>query len=176
VKSTSATLGIVLIIAGIVVGFLVVAWVAAGLMSDTSDLELSGAVLGVAVCTGVLVLPLVGGGLVIMTRARREEAAMANVRRQRKLLGLVETAGEITIADLAFETGGSRETVRTDLYDLVSKGLFSGYVDWDRGRVIARQASEMRDAGTCPNCGGPQSLAGKGLIRCQYCGAEIFLP
>ena len=28
---------------------------------------------------------------------------------------------------------------------------------------------------TCPNCGGALELAGKGLIRCPYCGAEIFI-
>lgn len=175
-KSTSSTLGIVLMAAGAIVAVLVVAWLATGIMDEGSDLELSGAVLGGLVCMGVLVLPLVGGGLLILTRARREEAAMAHVARQRKLLGVVEAAGEISIADLALETGGTRETVRTDLYDLVSKGLFSGYVNWDQGRLYARQASEIRSGGTCPNCGGPQSLAGKGMIRCEFCGAEIFLP
>ena len=175
-KSTSATLGIVLVAAGVLVGLVAIGWLATGLMDDGSDLELSGAVLGLLLCLGVLVIPLVGGGLLIYTRARREEAAMANVQRQRQLLGIVEAAGEISIADLALETGGTRDTVRADLYDLVSKGLFSGYVDWDKGRLIARQASEIRELGACPNCGGQQSMAGKGLITCSYCGAEIFLP
>jgi hypothetical protein len=175
-KSTSGTIGIVLIAAGLLIGLLSIAWLGAGLLDDSSDLQLSGAVLGVLLCMGVLVLPLVGGGILILTRARREAAAMEHVARQRKLLGAIEAAGEITIADLALETGGTRDTVQADLYDLVSKGLFSGYVNWDQGRLYARQASEMRDTGTCPNCGGPQSLAGKGLIRCQFCGAEIFLP
>lgn len=175
-KTTSSTLGLILAAAGVIIAVLAIAWLAAGISDDNSDLEMSGALLGGIFCMGVLVLPLVGGGMLIFTRARREEAAMAHVARQRKLLGAVEAAGDITIAELALETGGTRETVREDLYDLVSKGLFSGYVDWDRGRLVARQASEIRAGGTCPNCGGPQSLAGKGLIRCQFCGAEIFLP
>ncbi len=175
-KSTSATLGIGLIVAGIVVGVLIAAWLAAGVADEDSGLRLSGALLGAFFGFAVLVLPMVGGGLLILTRARREQAAMEHVGRQRKILGVVETAGEISIADLALETGGTRDTVRSDLYDLVSKGLFSGYVDWDRGMLFARQASEIRASGKCPNCGGELSLAGKGLIRCQYCGAEIFLP
>ena len=175
-KSTSSTLGLVLIAAGILVLVVGLGWLATGVADEGSDLELSGALLGVLFCVGVLVVPLVGGGILVYTRAKREEAAMANVTRQRQLLGIVEAAGEITIADLALETGGTRDTVRADLYDLVSKGLFSGYVDWDRGRLFARQASELREAGRCPNCGGEQSLAGKGLITCRYCGAEIFLP
>ena len=30
--------------------------------------------------------------------------------------------------------------------------------------------------GKCPNCGAPQVVGGKGVIRCEYCGAEFFLP
>ncbi|CAN5574531.1 hypothetical protein BH24CHL1_BH24CHL1_11220 [soil metagenome] len=175
-KSTSGTLGMGLIAAGALIGFLVAGWLAAGFADDGSGLRLSGALLGAFFGFAVLVLPLVGGGALILTRARREAAAMEHVGRQRKMLGVVEASGEISIADLALETGGTRDTVRSDLYDLVSKGLFSGYVDWDRGLLFARQASEIRAGGRCPNCGGEQSLAGKGLIRCEYCGAEIFLP
>jgi DNA-directed RNA polymerase subunit RPC12/RpoP len=176
VKSTSGTLGIGLIAAGVLVAILIGGWLAAGLADDGSDLRLSGALLGAFFGFAIFVLPLVGGGVLILTRARRVAAAMEHVGRQRKMLGIVEASGEISIADLALETGGTRDTVRSDLYDLVSKGLFSGYVDWDRGILFARQASEIRAGGRCPNCGGEQSLAGKGLIRCEYCGAEIFLP
>lgn len=175
-KSSSGTLGIGLIVAGVIVALIIAGWLIAGLADEGSDLRLSGAVLGAFFGFVVLVAPLVGGGILILTRARRESAAMAHVERQRKLLGVVEAAGEISIADVALETGGTRDTVRSDLYDLVSKGLFSGYVDWDKGVLTARQASEIRAGGRCPNCGGEQSLAGKGLIRCEYCGAEIFLP
>ncbi len=31
------------------------------------------------------------------------------------------------------------------------------------------------DFTTCPNCGGQLELGGKGIIKCPYCGAEIFL-
>ncbi|HCG30754.1 MAG TPA: hypothetical protein DEU95_13820, partial [Chloroflexi bacterium] len=100
----------------------------------------------------------------------------ATGQRQRKLLAIVETAGQISIADLALQIGGTRDSVRDDLYDLVSKGLFSGYADWNRGILYTRAASDLRGSKTCPNCGGQLEIAGKGLIRCPYCGAEIFLP
>lgn len=174
-RNTSQTVGIVLIAAGLIIGALAIGWLALGVMGD-GDLEMSGAALGALLFIGFLVIPLVGAGLLVLTRARRESAAMERAQRQRKLLGVVEAAGEISIADVALETGGTRDTVRDDLYDLVSKGLFSGYVDWDRGQLIARQASELRGRETCPNCGGQLSLAGKGLVKCPYCGAEIFLP
>jgi len=162
--------------AGLLIGAVAVAWLASGLSDDESGLRLSGAVFGGALIFIVLVLPLVAGGIFLYIRGGAEAQQFENAARQRKLLGIVESAGEISIADLALQLEGSRETVRADLYDLVSKGLFAGYVDWDRGTLFARQASQLRGQESCPNCGGQVSLAGKGLIRCPYCGAEIFLP
>ena len=69
----------------------------------------------------------------------------------------------------------TRDGVRADIYDLVSKGLFTGYIGWDRNMLYARQASQLRAGRTCPNCGGEVNLAGKGIVRCGFCGAEIFL-
>jgi hypothetical protein len=174
--SSARIIGIVLVVAGGIIGLVATAWIVSGITDPNGELRLSGAILGFALVLGFLVVPLVGGGAVIYRRGASEATAFEKAGRQRKLLGIVETAGEISIADLALQLDGTRESVRGDLYDLVSKGLFAGYVDWDRGVLYARQASEMREGGTCPNCGGSLSLAGKGLIRCQYCGAEIFLP
>jgi hypothetical protein len=166
----------IMVVAGILIGAVAIAWLASGLADDESGLRLSGAVFGGALIFIVLVLPLLAGGIFLYIRGNAEAKQFANAERQRKMLGIVESAGEISIADLALQTQGTRDSVRTDLYDLVSKGLFAGYVDWDRGILYARQASELRGKQTCPNCGGQLSLAGKGLVRCPYCGAEIFLP
>lgn len=173
---TGRTTGLIMIGAGLLVGLVAVAWLGAGLSDDESGLRLSGAVFGGALVFIVIVLPLLAGGIFLFIRGGAEAKQFANAERQRKMLGIIESAGEISIADLALQMGGTRESVRADLYDLVSKGLFVGYVDWDRGILHARQASELRGKETCPNCGGQLSLAGKGLVRCPYCGAEIFLP
>jgi ribosomal protein S27AE len=170
------TLGILLMAGGLLIAIVAIAWLGAGLADDEGGLRLSGAVFGGALIVAFVVLPMVAGGFFIYSRGKSESAQFAHVQRQRRMLGIVESAGQVNISDLALELGGSRDTVRTDLYDLVSKGLFAGYVDWDRGVLYARQASELRGRETCPNCGGNVSLAGKGLVRCQYCGAEIFLP
>lgn len=173
---TGRTVGILMIGSGLLIGAVAVAWLASGVADDEAGLRLSGAVFGGALLFIVLVLPLVAGGIFLYIRGGAEAKQFENAARQRKMLGIVESAGEISIADLALQLTGTRDSVRTDLYDLVSKGLFAGYVDWDRGILFARQASELRGRETCPNCGAPLSLAGKGLIRCPYCGAEIFLP
>ncbi|MGH9175538.1 MAG: hypothetical protein ACRD1H_14325 [Vicinamibacterales bacterium] len=173
---TGRTMGLLLAASGLLVGLAVAAWLITGIADDESGLRLSGAVFGGALLFIAVVLPLVAGGIFLYIRGGAEAARFADAERQRKLLGIVESAGEISIADLALQLGGARDSVRADLYDLVSKGLFAGYVDWDRGILFARQASELRGRTTCPNCGGEVSLVGKGLVRCQYCGAEIFLP
>ncbi|HUG17313.1 MAG TPA: hypothetical protein VMM78_20070 [Thermomicrobiales bacterium] len=174
--ASTRIIGLVLMAAGAAIGLVAVAWLLSGVYDPDGDLEWSGAILGLAVIFAVVVFPLAGGGLVVYRRGSAEATLFERAGAQRKLLGIIEAAGEITIADLALQLQGTRDSVRDDLYDLVSKGLFAGYVDWDRGVLYARQASQMRQNETCPNCGGALSLAGKGLIRCQYCGAEIFLP
>ena len=173
---TGRTVGMLMIGGGLLIAAVAVAWLASGVADDESGLRLSGAVFGGALLFIVLVLPLVAGGIFLYIRGGAEAKQFENAARQRKMLGIVESAGEISIADLALQLTGTRDSVRADLYDLVSKGLLAGYVDWDRGILFARQASELRGRETCPNCGGQVSLAGKGLVRCPFCGAEIFLP
>ncbi|RIK42236.1 MAG: hypothetical protein DCC58_11330 [Chloroflexi bacterium] len=174
--NSGKTIGYILIAGALSVGLIATAWLGSGLLDDQSNLRLSGAILGGAVILIAIVLPMLAAGIFALNKGRTEERAMAHVGRQRKMLGIIEAAGQITIADLALQMQGTRDSVRADLYDLVSKGLFAGYVDWDRGILYARQASELRGRDTCPNCGGQIQISGKGMLRCPYCGAEIFLP
>ena len=173
-RSSSEYVGLGLLGFGILVAIAIAGWLIAGLAS--SDLNAGGAVLGGLIGMLFLSGPLIAVGGFIFIRARGESRQLSAVATQRRLLGRIEAAGEISVADLALETGLSRDEVRENLVDLVSKGLFSGYVDWDRGLLFARQASELRDLNNCQRCGSELELAGKGLIRCPYCGTEYFLP
>lgn len=166
--------GMLLLGAGLILSIAVAAWLAAGLASG--DLELGGALLGAILGLIVFGIPLMGGGIFLVNRGRSEQAQVERGQRQRRLLGMVETAGEVSISDIAIELRLNRDQVRQDLIDLVSMGLFSGYVDWNSGKLYARQASELRSLDRCQNCGSELALAGKGLVTCPYCGAEYFLP
>ncbi|HQX63466.1 MAG TPA: hypothetical protein PK593_08420 [Thermomicrobiales bacterium] len=170
------TIGLLLILGGLGIMAISAAWLASGVADKNSGLRTSGAILGGGLLFVAIILPMLAGGTYVFLKGRSEEAQLATGQRQRKLLAIVETAGQISIADLALQIGGTRDSVRDDLYDLVSKGLFSGYADWNRGILYTRAASDLRGSKTCPNCGGQLEIAGKGLIRCPYCGAEIFLP
>ena len=100
---------------------------------------------------------------------------MAEVAQHRKLLNMVKTQGQITISDVALELDGTFDQIKTWIYDLVGKGLFSGYVNWDEGVLYSQQASLLSKETRCKHCGGELSLAGKGVVKCPYCGTEYFI-
>jgi hypothetical protein len=95
--------------------------------------------------------------------------------RQTRLAAIVSARGQIRMDDLAQELRAPSDLTRTWMYELVERGEFSGYINWDEGVLYSREARALTEAGRCPNCNGELSLAGKGVIRCRYCSSEIFL-
>lgn len=166
-------IGIILVVVGllacIVVGALMAAQVAGG------ENTVSGAILGMVLVFLFVVGPCVSIGAYLVVKGRQETAQLAEVESERKLLNIVLTRGQVSIADLVLELGSTHDQVKAWIYDLVGKGLFSGYVNWNEGMLYSRQASDMRAGRKCPNCGGEQAFAGKGVITCPYCGTDLFL-
>jgi len=173
VTSSGRTVGLILIAAGIVVGIAITAWILFGV--NEGNLRGSGAALGFVLLFGVIVLPLVGGGIFMLVKGNAERKDMARIQEQRALIDIVKTRGQVQVSDLVLELKSTRDRVQQDLYQLVGRGLFSGYVDWDNGVLYSVEAKQLNGRQTCPNCGGALELGGKGLIKCPYCGAEIFL-
>ena len=168
--STGKTVGTILIIIGLVIAALGILW---GLANLGGELETSGFVLVVGLSI-ILALPFLGVGAYLIVQGRSEEAKMAEVQKEKQLLNMVATQGQISVGEAALELDVSRDQIKAWVYDLVGKGLFSGYINWDDGLLISRRAAELR-GNKCPNCGGQVELSGKGVVSCPYCGSEIFL-
>ena len=130
-------------------------------------------------CGGLLGLILIGAGVYFFVSGQSETRSYAEVDKEKRVLNAVQTQGEVSIANLALEMNTTADQIKKYVYDLVGKGLFTGYVDWKGGKLISQDAAllanKIRDTGKCPNCGAPLSLGGKGMVKCEYCGAEFFL-
>lgn len=170
-QSSGKLIGILLVVGALACGAIGGAWVLANQQSGA--LQPGAAILPIALIA-VIALPLLGGGLFVLMQAGREGAEQARVEKQRKVLNMVLTQGQVRIAEVALEMNATRDEVKAWLQDLVGKGLFSGYVNWEEGVLYSRQASQLKD-NRCPKCGGEVKLAGKGVVSCPYCGTEIFL-
>jgi len=165
-------IGIILILAGILVclGGSAVSYTSTRTVETNAT---GGFVLGVVLSVFIAV-PFVAAGIYLVIRGRAEEAEMADLSRQRRILDMVQTRGQVDTTDLVFELKATSDQVRDDIYKLVGMGLFTGYVNWDEGILYSREASQLT-GNKCPNCGGEQEFAGKGVITCKYCGADVFL-
>lgn len=162
------TLGYILIGIGAVILLFGVLWAFGG------SIQTAGGRILAAFFAFIIAAPLIGFGIYTLNKGAGEAAETVEIKRQQKLLGMVQTQGQIDIAAAALELGLTRDQTKQLVYDLIGKQLFSGYVDWDAGKLFSADASKIKD-GTCPKCGGKLELAGKGMVKCPYCGSEVFL-
>jgi hypothetical protein len=162
--------GITLIVLGLIIGVVAGAW-----LFTNEDLDGPARILGLGLALLVLVAPLVGGGLYLATLGGKESRQQADAAQQRKLLNIVQTRGSVPISDMVLEMQLPREQVKEMIYSLVGLGVFSGYINWDKGVLYSSDASQLRELRQCPNCGGDITLSGKGVANCRFCGTEFYL-
>src|SRR5690606_1088433 len=167
-------LGYILIGVGLVAAVLIAAVMFVPATGENASRSMDAAVLGFALFSVVWILPL-AAGIFMLYKGGQEAVVAERAAQQRKLLNIVKTQGQVPVSDIAIAMNATREEVQNLLYDLVGRGLFSGYVNWDEGMLYSEQASELRERATCAVCGGQLELAGQGVIRCPYCGTEYFL-
>ena len=163
--------GLILIGAAIVLEVIAVLW----LLSQVGEGKQQGGafILGLGIAQ-ILALPMFAGGGFLVIKGRQEETDFAEMNKERRILDIVQTQGRVKIADLALQMKLTRDQIQNYLYDLVGKGLFTGYVNWQDGVLVSKTAGEMKTT-KCPNCGGEREVVGKGIVKCPYCGSELFV-
>ena len=166
--------GIILIVIGIAAIGVAGLWALAEMASGEA-LTAGGAALGVGLVFFLVTVPTVGVGIYLLVKGQRETKELAEVDKQRKLLNIGLSRGQATISDLVLELNATTDQVKAWIYDLVGKGLFSGYINWNDGILYSKQAGSIRETQKCPNCGGQMQFGGKGVITCPYCGTDVFL-
>ena len=172
-SGSGKTVGIILMAAGAVIFLIVTLFVGSGLASGQTGG--SGAILGIGLF-GVLPLLILGGlGGYLFTQGKREEQELVGVRKKERLLGLIQAQGRAQLNSIIVELKMTRDEVKQDIYELVQQGLFTGYVDWSTNTFYSKDAAQV-GSNKCPNCGGVRELVGQGIVKCQYCGAELFIP
>ena len=165
--SSGKLIGLILIAGGVIVLVGAVAWGLANMGGESPALETSGFVL-LLVLAAVVAFPLVGGGIFMLRQGAKEVVEAEEAARQRKILDMVKTQGEVSVDDIVIEL---QDMIRR----LVGMGVLSGYVNWEKGRLYSADAAALRDLKQCKNCGGDIKLSGKGVVSCPWCGTEYFL-
>ena len=168
--NTSRLMGIVLVVVGVAIGGIAAAW-----LFTNAELSQPARILGLGLALLVIVAPLVGAGLYMLLTGSSEAKRDREAAQQRKLLNIVKSRGQVRVDDLALEMQTPRDQVRDMVHALVGLGVFSGYINWDKGILYSQEASKLRELKQCPNCGGEITLQGKGIATCRFCGTEFFL-
>ena len=164
--------GIILIVVGFGIAVIAGLWLA--LQVSAGGLQAGGAVLG----AGIVFIPvavLVGFGIYMFVRGGKDAEEESTMQKQRQLLDIVKSRGEVKVSDLALEMRVSADVVKDMVHQLVGLQVFSGYVNWDKGVIYSADAGNLRDLENCKNCGGEIKLVGKGVVTCKFCGTEYFL-
>ena len=162
------TVGIALMVGAAFLFAAFMAWVM------TEEITGGGRTLGILLALLVMA-PLFGIGAYLFRKGTAEEEQYATVKQEKKILNMVLTQGQVTIAELIAELGQPRDEVEDMIRDLVGKQLFSGAINWDKGILYSVESQQLTEDRSRPNCGSQVEFAGKGVIACPYCGSEVFL-
>ena len=167
------TVALILIVVAVGVCLVGSAFLGAGLAGGR--LQPAGAILGFGLLFLALVAPLGGAGVFSLVRSRKEQVEQSESDAQRKILDMVKTRGAVSVSDVIVELQSDLPTVQGMIYRLVGMGVFSGYVNWDEGTLYSAEASALHELSQCKHCGGNVDFAGKGVLKCPFCGTEYFL-
>jgi hypothetical protein len=164
-----------MVLMGVGFGITVLAGAFLAIQTGEGALTAGGAVIG-AFLAFIPIALFIGFGWFLYIKGGQETEQESMMYKQRQLLDLVKTRGQVEIHSLAVDMQISVDMVKDLVRQLVGLQVFSGYVNWDDGILYSADAGKLRDLKQCEKCGAPITLAGKGVVVCKYCGTEYFLP
>jgi hypothetical protein len=170
--NTGRLVGIILVAVGFGVAVIAGLWLA--LQASSGQISSGGAVVG----AGLAFIPvalLAGFGIYMYVQGGKEAVEESTMQKQRQLLDIVKSRGQVSVSDLALEMGVKVDDVKSMVHSLVGLQVFSGYINWEKGILYSTDASQLRGLEKCKNCGGEIQLVGKGVVTCKFCGTEYFL-
>lgn len=91
---------------------------------------------------------LMGSGLYLYLKSAPPELSEAEslVLKQRQMMDIARSHGQISLLDLAIELNISVREVRELIEELTRLEIFDGYVDWESGIIFVTDAGRLLDA------------------------------
>lgn len=94
-----------------------------------------------------------------------------------RVIGIIESKGRITLAELVEETSLSVDELKRIIVGMEKRGLFDGTYDWKSGKILSRIASKQLSKAItrCPHCNGALTeppLPGEER-PCEFCGQTV---
>ncbi len=94
------------------------------------------------------------------------------MNRDKKLLEIFKDRTEISFDEISVELGISERDAYQAVRHLITKKLFTGYVNWGEGLVCPRPDMTIEET-NCPACGSAVKTTPRGTKKCVACGAEL---
>lgn len=91
--------------------------------------------------------------------------------RDTPFLKIVTPGDKLTFTEVAQGLAVSREGAAAGVRHLVTKKLFTGYINWQEETVQSTEVDIHRT--DCPNCAAPLATTPRGTKICAGCGTEV---
>jgi len=122
----------------------------------------------------LFVLPFLAAAAYLLYQSFTESGQLNSLAKEQRVLDALRSRGKTTFTELSKETGLGEDEVKRSVEGLVGKNLFTGYISWKAGELYSKETGDLASGKACPNCGAKLEIAGKGMVKCAYCGTEIF--